>query len=201
MYCLTRHIKFLRESVCSPKTWPWGSETPQCLYWPYLAHDPPLVSHDIQRHPDIYYFQILRHRQHRDRETGEKAIPKRGGVEITTAAPHTHTSNPALFETTPAMWFYLLLNGGLNFRGLYHIVLWRTRLQSEAREWGQREREGICIYLVCGLMAPYVCEKKWQAEVGSERRPTPPPNSPTSLTPTVRLTPPPLDTCFKPASS
>lgn len=31
----------------------------------------------------------------------KKAIPKRGGVEITTA--HPHTSNPALFETTSAM--------------------------------------------------------------------------------------------------
>lgn len=47
-------------------------------------------------------------------------------------------------------------------------------------------------------MAPYVCEKKWQAEVGSEWRPTIPPRPPT---PTVRLTSPPLDTCFKLASS
>lgn len=66
---------------------------------------------------------------------------------------------------------------GLNFHGLYHIVLRCTRLQSEASRRGQSEREGIYIYLVCGLMAPYVCEEKWQAEVGSERRPTTPPHS------------------------
>lgn len=66
---------------------------------------------------------------------------------------------------------------GLNFHGLYHIVLCCTRLQSEAGERGQSEREGVYIYLVCGLMAPYVCEKKWQAEVGSERRKTTPPHS------------------------
>lgn len=66
---------------------------------------------------------------------------------------------------------------GLNFHGLYHIVLCCTRLQREASGREQSEREGIYIYLVCGLMAPYVCEKKWQAEVGSERRPTTPPHS------------------------
>lgn len=66
---------------------------------------------------------------------------------------------------------------GLNFHGLYHIVLCCTRLQSEASRRGQSEREGIYIYLVCGLMAPYVCEEKWQAEVGSERGPTTPPRT------------------------
>lgn len=49
---------------------------------------------------------------------------------------------------------------GLNFHGLYHIVLCCTRLQREASGREQSEREGIYIYLVCGLMAPYVCEKK-----------------------------------------
>lgn len=66
---------------------------------------------------------------------------------------------------------------GLDFHGLYHIVLCCTRLQSEAGGRGQSEREGVYICLVCGLMAPYVCEEKWQPEVGSERRPTTPPCS------------------------
>lgn len=33
---------------------------------------------------------------------------------------------------------------------------------------------GIYVYPhACGLIAPYVCEKKWQAEVGAERGPIP----------------------------
>lgn len=66
---------------------------------------------------------------------------------------------------------------GLDFHGLYHIVLCCTRLQSEVGGRGQSEREGVYICLVCGLMAPYVCEEKWQPEVGCERRPTTPPRS------------------------
>lgn len=101
-------------------------------------------------------------------------IPKRG-VEITAAHPlyihpntiWNHFCCVILFATK---W-------GLNFHGLHHIVLRCTRLQSEASRRGQSEREGTYIYLVCGLMAPYVCEEKWQAEVGSERRPTTPPRS------------------------
>lgn len=59
------------------------------------------------RHPAIYYSQILHHRQ---RQGGRwEGKPKRGDVEITTV--HPHTSNPVFFETTSAVWFYLLLNG------------------------------------------------------------------------------------------
>ena len=111
---------------------------------------------------------------------------------------HRCTSKPSAIWNHFSCVILFATKWGLNFHGAYHIVLRCTRLQSEASGRGQSEREGIYIYLVCGLMAPYVCEKKWQAEVGSERRPT---TLPSSLpAPTVQPTSPPPDTCLKPTS-
>ncbi len=122
----------------------------------------------------------------RQRESDTK---KRGCRNNHSAPPHIQ---PSTIWNHFCCVILFATKWGLNFHGLYHIVLCCTRLQSEASGRGQSEREGIYIYLVCGLMAPYVCEKKWQAEVGSERRPTTPPHS--------HCAPPPLDTCFKPTS-
>lgn len=109
-----------------------------------------------------------------DREKSE--TKKRRCVQITTAPPPPYIQLSTIWNH----FCYVILfatKWGLDFHGLYHIVLCCTRLQSEAGGRGQSEREGVYICLVCGLMAPYVCEEKWQPEVGSERRPTTPPCS------------------------
>ena len=137
---------------------------------------PPQVSHDILRHPAIYYSQIRRHRRHGARGTERKRYRKKRRCR------NNHRTQPHIQPSTIGNHFCCVIlfatKWGLNFHGLYHIVLCCTRLQSEASGRGQSEREGIYIYLVCGLMAPYVCEEMWQGEVGSERRPTPPPPLP-----------------------
>lgn len=66
-----------------------------------VAHDPFLVSHDIQRHLAIYYPQILRHSQQRANETQRKQYQKRVCGNNHSAPPCT--SNLALFETTSAV--------------------------------------------------------------------------------------------------
>ena len=150
-----------------------------------------MTSKDIQPFiiPKSYVIDRERERE-RLRESDTK---KRGGVEITTV--HCCTSKPSAIWNHFSCVILFATKWGLNFHGLYHIVLCCTRLQSEAARRGQSEREGIYIYLVCGLMAPYVCEKKWQAEVGSEQRPTTP-----LPAPTVQPTSPPPNTCLKPTS-
>lgn len=139
-----------------------------------VAHDPSRVLHDIERHPAIYYPRILHHRK-RTEQMRQRQSDIRRGEEITTLHP--------LYIQASTIWNHFCCvilfatKWGLNFHGLYHIVPCCTRLQSGASGRGQSERESTYIYLVCGLMAPYVCEEKWQAEVGSERRPTTPPLS------------------------
>lgn len=129
-----------------------------------------MTSKDIQ--PFIIP-QTLRHRQ--QMRQGEKRDQKK---EV---CRNNHSPPPHIQLSTIWNHFcYVILfatKWGLDFHGLYHIVLCCTRLQSEVGGRGQSEREGVYICLVCGLMAPYVCEEKWQPEVGSERRPTTPPRS------------------------
>lgn len=112
-----------------------------------------MTSKDIHA---IYYSRIRRHRQHRARETERKWYgkeKKRGGVEITTV--HTHIQPSTIWNHFCCVILFAT-KWGLNFHGLYHIVLCCARLQSEA-SGARAKRKRRYIHLPCLWLNGSIC--------------------------------------------